>query len=555
MAPPSKTKAAARSLREYRRKRDFKQTPEPSGAAAAPAPANFFIIQKHAASRLHYDFRLAIDGVLKSWAVPKGLPTRKGDKRLAVQVEDHPMDYANFEGTIAPGNYGAGTVMVWDRGEFEMLGGEPNEALKSGKLHLLLKGKKLNGEWTLIRLRPRGQEKENWLILKTGGDVPDISPKADDQSALTRRSMEQIAHANGAEWQSNRRARASSAKPLSIKGSSAKSAKFSSQLGNLPVQAPGFIEPMKALLVEKLPAGPEWVYEIKFDGIRALAIKNGDRFALVSRNKKELRYPDLAAALENQIPAGKFMLDGEIVAIDSDGRPSFQLLQNARKPIGPKSPLFYYAFDLLNLEGRDLTREPLENRKQLLAKLLDGVAGPIQFSAPLQGDPAKVTRQMQSLGLEGIIAKKKHSSYEAGRRSGGWIKFKWVLSQEFVIGGYTPPQGTRDYLGAILVGYYEAGKLLFASKVGTGFNQALLESLHEQFQAILAPQCPFANLPEGPGGLTASAMRKCTWLKPQIVCQIGFAEWTRDGHLRQPRFLGLREDKSATEVVRERPAG
>jgi len=314
---------------------------------------------------------------------------------------------------------------------------------------------------------------------------------------------------------------------------------------------------MKALLVEELPQEAQWLYEIKFDGVRALAIKNKRDVKLISRAAKDLtpKYPQLAAALE-KLPVQQAVFDGEVVAVDAKGRSSFQLLQCYNTPGAKKPPLFYYAFDLINLEGRDLTAVPLARRKALAQTLLADVSPAIRFSASIKAESERVMREMKARGLEGLIAKRSGSKYQPGRRSGAWVKFKWTNEQEFVIGGYSPPRGARTHFGAILVGYYEDDNLLFAAKVGTGFDQKLLASLHAKFQKLIRQECPFANLPEKLGssgrGLTASQMRQCTWLEPKLVCQVRFAEWTRDYHLRQPAFLGLREDKQPKEVVREK---
>ncbi len=574
------------SLKDYRAKRDFSRTKEPAGTvhATASGPAPAFVVQKHAATRLHYDFRLEMEGVLKSWAVPKGFPTRKGDRRLAVQVEDHPLEYGSFEGTIPEGNYGAGTVMLWDRGTYQVGGDQPLRALHEGKLHLFLKGKKLKGEWALVRLRhPVDTAKPQWLLLKAGADVPDFSERAENRSVLTKRSMEEIAGARKRnEWVSHRpssqstkapaqrsrlntqsstqapaRRLASSAKRRTYKPTrSVKPAALAQvNLDDLPKSDPDFVEPMKALLSERLPKGPEWIYEIKFDGVRALAIKNKGGITLTSRAGNDLsgRYPEVFEALR-RVAANKAVLDGEVVALDPQGRSSFQLLQSWHNLGANKPPLLYYVFDLINLEGHDLRRCPLSRRKELAQALVADLGPTIRFSPGIRADSARVMGEMQARGLEGLIAKQKDSCYEAGRRSGAWVKFKWSNEQEFVIGGYTEPKGGRSHFGAILVGYYERERLLFAGKVGTGFNEQQLTDLYRKFQKLARPDCPFANLPEKlprPGGLTASQMRRCTWLEPRLVCQVRFAEWTRDYHLRQPAFLGLREDKAAKEVVRE----
>jgi bifunctional non-homologous end joining protein LigD len=563
------------SLKTYQAKRNFRQTAEPSGASRKKVADHddFFVVQKHDATRLHYDFRLEMDGVLKSWAVPKGFPTTHGDRRLAVEVEDHPIDYAQFEGTIPAGNYGAGTVMVWDIGSYEVCGGNPLQALKKGKLHLTLRGKKLKGEWTLVRMRPREHEdKPQWLLLKSGDDIPALSARTDDQSVLTRRSMNRIASENDAQWQSNRpseravgilpavrntKSPIQSARRTSARQKAGSPKKISLSATRLPKRKLAFVEPMKAELVNALPKGDQWLYELKFDGIRALTLKRGKNIELISRNAKDLtaKFPEVAEALRD-LPCKEAMLDGEIAALDEEGRSSFQLLQ-ARELSGERPPIFYYVFDLLQLDGKDLTGVPLLKRKALAQALLERAPDTVRFSAGIAAQSERILAEMKSRGLEGVIAKQKDSPYEIGRRSGAWVKFKWTTQQEFVIGGYSEPRGTRSHFGALVVGYYENKKLKFAAKVGTGFDQKLLKSLHQKFQKLTRPNCPFVNLPEKAGrfgrGLTAAEMKRCTWLDPKLVCEIRFAEWTRDDHLRQPAFLGLREDKQPEEVTREKP--
>jgi bifunctional non-homologous end joining protein LigD len=542
------------ALTQYKSKRDFRRTSEPKARVSKRASQQrelLFVIQKHAARRLHYDFRLEMEGVLKSWAVPKGIPTRRGEKHLAVHVEDHPMDYARFEGTIPEGNYGAGTVMVWDIGSYTVSGDDPLKALEQGKIHLALAGRKLKGEWTLVKTRRSAQpEKEEWLLMKTGADEPSLSAKQEDESALSKRSMTQIAKAGDAEWISDRpagprkiRPRPQPALPQEIKA--------------LPKSKPAFISPMKCRVALKPPAGKEWVFEIKFDGIRAIAIKAGEAVQIFSRagNSLAQKFPEVVSALK-RLPCGSGVVDGEIVAVEESGRSSFQLLQAANMPGEERPPILFYAFDLLNLEGRELKSLPLNRRKELLQQILPADDPVIKFSASLVADPEDLLAEIRSRGLEGLIGKKSGSKYEPGLRTGAWIKLKCVNEQEFVIGGYTRPQGSRQHFGALLVGYYEKDRLLFASKVGTGFDMRLLESLYKKLKKIEQTDCPFANLPEQRSGrygqgITASQMRQCTWVEPKLVCQVHFTEWTRDGHLRHPSFIGLREDRAPGEVVRE----
>jgi len=561
-------------LERYKAKRNFSVTAEPRGGKPLPKKvrgASRFVIQKHDASRLHYDFRLEMEGVLKSWAVPKGLPWTQGEKHLAVEVEDHPIEYETFEGVIPEGNYGGGTVMVWDRGTYYVYGEQPLKSLHEGKLHLVLDGQKAKGEWTLIRIRS-DQEKNQWLLLKTGASVKPISKKLDDQSAKTSRTMREIAEDRDAEWESDRdkpksavsslKARIQTALKKKEVGRARRRGSDPDLLGGAPggraLQSakPRFIEPMKPRLVEQPPTAGDWLYELKFDGIRLLAIKHGKKVELISRNRNDLsaRFAELLESLA-ALPAREFVIDGEVVAVDDDGRSSFQLLQ-AREMEHRNSPIYFYVFDLLQLDGKDLTKLPLHERKSLLEKLCAHAVDPLRFSAGLGGDPRRLLSEVKRRGLEGIIGKQRDSVYEPGRRSGAWIKLKCVNEQEFVIGGYTPPGGARKYFGAVLVGYYEKNKLLFAGKVGTGFDTKLLASLYKRFEKEAREDCPFADLPSKQGGqwvqgITPGMMRKMHWLNPVFVCQIKFAEWTRDGKLRQPVFLGLREDKNPSEVVRE----
>jgi bifunctional non-homologous end joining protein LigD len=560
-------------LARYKAKRDFAVTAEPKGGKPLPKAvkgASRFVIQKHDASRLHYDFRLEMEGVLKSWAVPKGLPWGKGEKHLAVEVEDHPVEYATFEGVIPQGQYGGGTVMLWDRGDYFVYGEDPLKALRDGRMHIVLHGEKTRGEWALIRTR-MDAGKPQWLLLKSGESLPPISKKLNDQSVKSGRTMRQIANDRDAEWESNRTESDSTVKSR-IRAAVAKRAKKSTRkshangreqpaalgtdLKRYPAGKPRFIEPMKPKLLDAPPHHGDWLYELKFDGIRLLAIRNGSSVSVVSRNENELRarFPEIAAAVK-ELPVPDCVIDGEVVALDDEGRSSFQLLQ-AREMEGKKSPIYYYVFDLLQAAGRSLLNAPLLERKALLAKICEGAEEPIRLSGEIGGDPKTLLGEVKRRGLEGLIGKLRESVYESGRRSGAWIKLKCVNEQEFVIGGYTPPGGSRKHFGALLVGYYDGKRLLFAGKVGTGFDTKLLASLHKKLRQEERADCPFADLPSKQGGqwvqgITPAMMRRCTWVNPVFVCQLKFAEWTRDAKLRQPVFLGLREDKKASEVSRE----
>lgn len=536
-------------LTEYARKRNFEKTVEPP-AEPSRGTHNRFVIQKHSASRLHCDFRLELDGVLKSWAVPKGIPFSKGDKRLAVHVEDHPVSYINFEGTIPKGQYGGGTVMVWDRGAFSTDSKSPAQDLESGKLHFTLKGKKLHGAWHLVQLRGGNQ----WLLIKGGEDLKPISKKSDDTSALSGKTMHQLSQ-SGSVWESKQN-RANQQSP-NRKGNAAHPSHAPTLSRSHALNFAPFVEPMKARLASVPPASGDWIYEIKFDGYRAMAFKNGDAVRLYSRTEKDFgeKFPEIVDAVAS-VKADEAIIDGEIVALDKNGVSSFQLLQTIE--IGERPPIYYYAFDLLHLNGKDLRNLTLIKRKAQLEQILKNAPREIRYSASLGNDASKLLKHVARLRLEGLIGKRTDTVYEPGKRTGAWIKLKTRREQEFVIGGYTDPKGTRPHFGALLVGFFDGKQLKYCGKVGTGFNTKLLGSLHARLKELDRADCPFANLPELRGSrysprITVSEMKKCHWVKPELVCQVAFSEWTRDDKLRQPAFLGLREDKEPNEVVREKP--
>ena len=494
------------SLQAYRKKRNFRKTEEPLPGGGKGGTEPLFVIQKHAATRLHYDFRLAMGGVLVSWAVPKGIPYHKGEKRLAVHVEDHPIEYATFEGTIPEGEYGAGTVMVWDYGRYELQGGNAAQALQEGKLHLRLHGKKLNGEWTLVRTQPATDaEKELWLLMKTGASVRPVGRDRDNRSALSGRTMAEIAAHPGQVWHSNR-------------------------------EKPHFVAPMKATLLKTLPEGSGWTYEVKWDGYRAVAVKQGRQVRLYSRNERLLDFPGIAEAVL-RLRCESVVLDGELVALDSQGRPRFDLLKRG-------GPAQYYLFDLLFLNGEWLLDRPLKERRERLAALLKKGEPPLRLSAPLSGTPQAILEQVRRFGLEGVMAKREESVYRPGIRSREWAKVKVLQEQEFVIGGYT--HGKRSGFGALLLGYYRKGVLQYAGRVGTGFGEAAIRELKALLEPLEQPKPPFAQ-----EALSRAERKGCVWVKPCLVCQVAFSEWTPDGRLRHPVYLGLRDDKRPREVVRE----
>jgi bifunctional non-homologous end joining protein LigD len=526
-----------KSIREYAAKRDLARTPEPAGSPAAKSRkihSQRFVVQKHQARSLHYDFRLEMEGVLRSWAVPKGPPTKLREARLAMHVEDHPLEYGDFEGIIPPGNYGAGTVMVWDEGEYEEETGNSVRAFYSGKLHLLLRGKKLNGEWILVKDKSE-EESSRWLLVKAGEDLPPISTKSDDTSVLSGRSMRRITEDQDAQWESNRTHTANS---VTARGPTRRRTE------------PVFIEPMHAKPVAELPPGGEWTFEIKFDGYRCVAVKRGADVTLFSRNKKifNKRFPKIRDAVADL--SGEFVLDGELVAFDAQGRPSFQLLQDAKTE---DQSIFYFIFDLLNKAGEPLLDVPLERRRVLLTSLLGSAQDPLRLSAQLQAPSGQIIQAIRQLGLEGVIGKRIDSIYESGERSGAWIKYRTNKAQEFVIGGYIP--GTRGF-DALIVGVHEGKRLMFVAKIKNGFLPRTQRGILSALRNLETNQCPFANLPEDRTSrwgqpLTAEKMKECRWVKPELVCQVEFVEWTDSCHLRHATFLRMRDDKPADEIVRE----
>jgi bifunctional non-homologous end joining protein LigD len=532
----------ADALQTYRRKRDFSKTAEPAPAVPqrGGARANrLFVIQKHAASRLHYDFRLAMDGVLKSWAVPKGPPYEISEKRLAMATEDHPMEYARFEGTIPKGEYGGGTVMVWDIGTYEVLDGN----YRKGKLHVTLKGQKLNGEWVLVKRAISDRSDNSWLLIKAAGGQKRPSDKEQDSSALTGRSMEEIAGAQDAVWHSNRNGAA--------KRAAAMHQSLDTELAGLPGASARFVKPMLAEAVRDLPPErKDWIYELKLDGYRCVAVKTNGDVQLFSRKQKlfNAKFPTLVPGLSSVEP--ETVLDGEIVALDEEGKPSFNVLQNFRVAT---TRIYFYVFDLLIYRGKSLLKLPIEQRRAFLPAAIHSCPDTVRISADLSGTAKQIVQAAKKLGLEGIIAKQKGSVYESDRRSGAWVKYRIHQGQELVIGGYIPgPQ----YFDALLVGYYRRGDLIFIAKIRNGFVPRLRRELFEKFKGLETPVCPFANLPEPQNArrgqaLTAEAMKRCRWLKPKLVAQIEFAEWTEGDRLRHAKFAGLREDKTPEEVKRE----
>jgi bifunctional non-homologous end joining protein LigD len=635
------------SLDEYKRKRRFGETPEPPPKIEIKS-RHRFVVQRHAASRLHYDFRLEMEGVLKSWAVPKGPSLDPSDKRLAMQVEDHPVSYFDFEGTIPEGNYGGGTVMVWDAGTWEPLSpvpvdgeylpGTEKEAvamLAKGDLKFRLKGKRLKGDFALIHIKARrpGSKGNEWLLIKKKDDEVVIGFDIDkfDTSILSDRTMKQIAgdagskewttsppagrgkvkaawladavaradskrkaltaeSAEGAEKKKSKNLRAAGAKVASAKSVSGETAsrgvlskdsasksttrKSSANSASSAVKGlagaearamPGVIHPMLAISAAEAFDNPEWLFEIKWDGYRAVAFIEDGRVRLVSRTQNDLtaQFPELGR-LAQFVKAKQAILDGEIVALDDEGRPSFSLMQQrtgfqpGKRRVGRREGVrvVYYAFDLLYVDGIDLRRVGLEERKRLLQeRIVAGVTGEegiLYFSDHYSEKGLDLFAAAKQRGLEGIVAKKRNGVYQE-KRSNDWQKIKITQRQECVIGGYTDPEGSREYFGALVLGLYDRQKrLIHVGQVGTGFDHAALQAIFGRLQPLKVKQNPFYG--------EIGGLRKVQFVRPELVAEIKFAEWTHETveggmKLRAPVFMGFRADKTAEECRLEEAVG
>ncbi len=534
----ARTTKADESLATYRAKRDFARTAEPSGASTRTA-GNGFVVQKHAASRLHYDFRLELDGVLVSWAVTRGPSLNPDDKRLAVRTEDHPLDYARFEGTIPKGEYGGGTVMLWDNGTWESIPGKnPRLTLPEGHLHFILHGRRMQGEWILFRLKPRGKEKgENWILRK----VADAFAGGSDDlvgmhltSIDSGRTMEEIA---AGKTPAKRKGAKEVAAPPPAK-TQTRAAKRRSTSKN--AKPPPFQPVQLASLVDHVPSGDRWLHELKYDGYRTLLAIGGGEGRAYTRSGLDWsdRFAGLIADAVT-IDASAALIDGEAVVILPDGRTSFQALQAALKSDPAK--IDYFAFDLLWLDGEDLTQRPLTERKEMLAELIGAGRGHLRYSDHIVGRGEQLFDSFCSAGLEGVISKRGDARY-SGSRTGTWVKTKCVRRQEFVIVGWTPSEKQRGFR-SLLLGVNEGGKLRFAGKVGTGFTGDEIERLMEMM-APLKQATPTVAAPR-------TAVRGAHWIIPKLVAEVAFIEFTDEGVLRHSSYLGLREDKRPEAVVLE----
>ena len=519
-SPSPRETSAETNLARYREMRDFALTAEPSGATL-PTGGNGFVVQKHAATRLHYDFRLELDGTLKSWAVTRGPSLNPDDKRLSVRTEDHPLDYARFEGTIPKGQYGGGTVMLWDNGTWEPVPGkDPVKTLEEGHLHFFLHGRRMKGEWLMIRLKPRGKEKgENWLLRKIddeyagGSDDLVATHITGVESGLT---MEEIAAGKAP-------------KKKAVKGKATKVEPL-----------PPFQPVQLATLVDAVPAGDRWLHEMKYDGYRTLIAVGGEEGRAYTRSG--LDWSDKFAGLiaeAAQLDCRSALIDGEAVVVDDRGKTSFQALQAALK--GDPSTIIYYAFDLLALDGKDLTKLPLVDRKEKLEALIGKSEGRIRYSEHIVGKGEKLFGAFCEAGLEGVISKRADAKY-SGSRSGTWLKTKCIRRQEFVIVGWTPSDKQRGFR-SLLLGVNRDGKLTYAGKAGTGYTADEIERL----MALMDPLEVKKPTVEAP----RAAVRGAHWIKPELVAEIAFTEFTDEGVLRHPSYLGLREDKKAEAVVIE----
>ncbi len=548
-------------LERYWQKRDFSKTPEPAGKRA-PTPAlggkgGRFVVQRHRATRLHYDFRLEVDGVLASWAIPKGPILDPKVRRMAVHVEDHPIEYFDFEGVIPKAQYGAGDVIVWDWGTYdpEEETPDPKGAIDDGELKFELHGQKLNGRFTLVRTSRRPgsapttafeDDSEQWLLIKKrdAASIEGWDTEAHPQSVKTGRTNDEVKAERNALWVSDMPAATAE---IDLAGA-------------VEAPLPGFVPPMLATLGSTPFSDPDWLFEIKWDGYRLQAIVDDGKVRTYTRKGLDgsTYFPGLLSSPASWITAGQAIIDGEVVALDENGAPDFGLLQegisnlragtrSASAGSGTKATLVYQAFDLLYLDGRALLNVPLEDRKRLLKSVLR-TSGRVRFASHVEADGLAFHEAAKGRQLEGIVAKLRRSRYESGRRSPAWLKIKIRPEQELVVGGYTPGEGNAKDLGAVAVGVYEGDQLRFAGKVGSGFTTRTRKELRGRLEKLETETAPFDPAPERKGEL-----RNVVWVKPELVIRAELGGWTREGYVRQTAFKGVDEGHDAKSVIRERP--
>ncbi|MEO8683776.1 MAG: DNA ligase D [Devosia sp.] len=544
-------------LKEYKTKRDFAKTQEPSGDTTIDRtnqPALTFVVQKHDATRLHYDFRIELDGVLKSWAVTKGPSDNPADKRLAVRVEDHPLDYGTFEGTIPQGEYGGGTVMLWDEGTWEPVQGDAHDGLADGDLKMRLFGHRMKGEWVLVHMKGRdskrksGPARENWLLIKHHDDYAKdeetLVPRF-TTSVSTGRDLAGIAKGLKPKKRTETPADAVWHSDQDKAGDSATPPKPPTKKRGKTAAFPAFREPQLATLVADVPQGDDWVFEMKYDGYRCLAAIAGDQVRLFTRTGKDWseQFKAIAPPL-CKLTTGTALIDGELCAFDAKGRTDFSALKDN---LGTGGPLTYFAFDLLELDGKDLTGLPLIERKAQLEKLLGPIekSSLVQYSAHVTGNGQKVFDAIAAEGHEGVIAKLANAPYR-GERTKSWLKIKAAKRQEFIIAGWSPSAKKKTF-ASLLIGTLEEGKLVYRGRVGTGFTADSAAALQQKLDARGRKTNPFAAVPR-------AIARSARWVAPELVAEIGYAEFTPDGILRHPSFLALREDKPAGDIAMETPA-
>ncbi len=557
------------SLDEYKRKRDFKKTPEPAGKKGKKAKAEeplHFVVHKHQASHLHYDLRLELDGVLKSWAIPKGPTLDPEQKRLSMMVEDHPFDYRTFEGIIPEGNYGAGSVMIWDEGTYRALhsetrsesGKELNQGLEKGHISFILNGKKLKGEFALVHLKhppPGSGSKDNsWLLIKKRDEFAGKTQTSDkDRSAASGRTMAEIAHDPDPEhvWISDRPASGKAGGKKSpapvkpgLKSASPEIDRDEVNIEDAPVSdMPHDLRPMLATLVDDPFDRPGWLFEIKWDGYRGIAEIDKGKVSFYSRNLLPLdhKFPEIVKTLKQMNL--RAVLDGEVVILDAEGRADFQLLQNYLRT--GRGSLFYYVFDILYLEDRSLCGFPLRRRKYILKQVLPELPN-IRVSDHIEEKGLAFFDAVAARGIEGMVAKDGASPYRPGVRGREWLKVKTHLRQEAVIGGFTAPRGGRKHLGSLVLGLFEDGDFVYIGHSGGGLTDKELAEIRSKLNRFVTKTSPFKDPPK--------TNAPVTWVKPELVCEVKFTEWTDEGYMRHPIYLGLREDKKPGEVKREIPA-